>query len=190
MLPKALAAVGARRRGVGALVSVPVAAAVFTLLFAIGGTVPVETVDTVLTAMVGWHTVIGIGEAIVTGLVVAGGDRRPPDLVYGARDLRCRPRQLEIRPGAAGGEAAAQPQGVLRAMLLVALLIAGVGSYYASGHPDGLDFVAEETGFCDSADEPKTADSPFADYGTSGSRRRPAQRRASPAWPACCSCCS
>ena len=48
---------------VGALVSVPVAAAAFTLLFAIGGTVPVET-STVFAAMVGWHTLIGIGEAL------------------------------------------------------------------------------------------------------------------------------
>ncbi|WP_193608330.1 PDGLE domain-containing protein [Nocardioides lijunqiniae] len=52
--------------------------------------------------------------------------------------------------------------------LLAALLIAGVGSYYASSHPDGLEFVAGETGFLDSADEPKTGDSPFADYQTSG----------------------
>lgn len=53
-------------------------------------------------------------------------------------------------------------------LLVVTLLIAGVGSYYASSHPDGLEHVAEKTGFLDSADEPKTADSPFADYGTAG----------------------
>lgn len=52
--------------------------------------------------------------------------------------------------------------------LVVALLIAGVGSYYASSHPDGLEFVAEKTGFLDSAEEPKTADGLFADYGTKG----------------------
>lgn len=51
---------------------------------------------------------------------------------------------------------------------IVALLIAGVGSFYASAHPDGLEYVAGKAGFLDSADEPKTADSPFADYGTSG----------------------
>jgi len=33
------------------------------------------------------------------------------------------------------------------AFLLVALLVAGFGSYYASAHPDGLEFVAEKTGF-------------------------------------------
>ncbi|MCD4527051.1 PDGLE domain-containing protein [Nocardioides sp. cx-173] len=52
--------------------------------------------------------------------------------------------------------------------LLAALLLAGVGSYYASAHPDGLEYVAEKTGFIDSAEEPKTGDSPFADYQTSG----------------------
>lgn len=52
--------------------------------------------------------------------------------------------------------------------LLAALMIAGLGSYYASAHPDGLEYVAEQTGFLDSAEEPRTADSPFADYGTEG----------------------
>ena len=52
--------------------------------------------------------------------------------------------------------------------LLAALLIAGFGSYYASSHPDGLEFVAEKTGFLDTAEEPKTGDSPFADYSTKG----------------------
>ncbi len=54
------------------------------------------------------------------------------------------------------------------AALAVILLIAGVGSYYASSHPDGLEYVAGETGFLDSAEESSTADGPFADYGTKG----------------------
>ena len=52
--------------------------------------------------------------------------------------------------------------------LLVALLIAGVGSYYASSHPDGLEYVAGKTGFIDSADDPVDTGSPFADYDTVG----------------------
>ena len=52
--------------------------------------------------------------------------------------------------------------------LLAALVVAGVGSYYASSHPDGLEYVAEQTGFLDAAEEPKTADSPLADYQTKG----------------------
>ncbi len=54
------------------------------------------------------------------------------------------------------------------AFLLVALLIAGFGSYYASTHPDGLESVAEKTGFSDQAKESATADGPFAGYSTRG----------------------
>ena len=53
-------------------------------LFAVGGTAPVDT-GTVLVAMVGWHTVIGIGEAVITGLVVGSVVAVRPDLCYGAR---------------------------------------------------------------------------------------------------------
>ncbi len=52
--------------------------------------------------------------------------------------------------------------------LLVALLVAGVGSYYASAHPDGLNYVAEQTGFIDQEKTSATADGPFAGYATKG----------------------
>ncbi len=52
--------------------------------------------------------------------------------------------------------------------LLVCLLLAGVASYYASAHPDGLEHVAEQTGFIDTAEDSATADSPLADYSTRG----------------------
>lgn len=52
--------------------------------------------------------------------------------------------------------------------LVVSLLVAGVASYYASAHPDGLEYVAEQAGFLDAAEESATADSPLADYQTSG----------------------
>jgi hypothetical protein len=52
--------------------------------------------------------------------------------------------------------------------LLVALLVAGIASYYASAHPDGLEHVAEQTGFIDTAEESPVADSPLADYQTAG----------------------
>ena len=52
--------------------------------------------------------------------------------------------------------------------LLVALLLAGVGSYYASTHPDGLEHVAEKTGFLDTADDHATGDGPMADYSVKG----------------------
>lgn len=51
--------------------------------------------------------------------------------------------------------------------VLVVLLLAGGASYYASARPDGLERVAEQTGFLDSADESKV-DSPLPDYTTPG----------------------
>ena len=52
--------------------------------------------------------------------------------------------------------------------LLVAFLVAGFGSYYASSHPDGLNFVAEKTGFLDKEKDSATSDGPFAGYSTKG----------------------
>lgn len=54
------------------------------------------------------------------------------------------------------------------AAVLLTLLVAGVASYYASSHPDGLEYVAGETGFGDSAEDSATAGSPLADYQTRG----------------------
>jgi cobalt/nickel transport system permease protein len=69
---------------VGAFASVLAAALVFSLLFAVGGTAPVDP-GAVLTAMLGWHTLIGLGEAVITGLVVASVVASRPDLCHGAR---------------------------------------------------------------------------------------------------------
>jgi cobalt/nickel transport protein len=52
--------------------------------------------------------------------------------------------------------------------LVVTLLVAGVASYYASTHPDGLEHVAEQTGFIDSAEDSAAAGSPLADYRVDG----------------------
>lgn len=52
--------------------------------------------------------------------------------------------------------------------LVITLVVAGVVSFYASGNPDGLEFVAEGEGFSQSAEDPKTSGSPFADYSTTG----------------------
>ena len=47
---------------------------------------------------------------------------------------------------------------------VVALLLAGVVSFYASGAPDGLERVAHDQGFADTAEDHRTADGPLADY--------------------------
>lgn len=69
--------------GVAAFVSVPLAAAAFTLEFALGGTANVDVGD-VLAAMVGTHLLIGIGEAVITALAVGAVLAARPDLVDGA----------------------------------------------------------------------------------------------------------
>lgn len=56
----------------------------------------------------------------------------------------------------------------LLAGLLVALLVAGFASYYASADPDGLNHVAEQTGFADREQSSPAADSPLAGYETDG----------------------
>ena len=48
--------------------------------------------------------------------------------------------------------------------LLFALVVAGVVSSFASGHPDGLEHVAGTVGFLGSARDSIAAGGPLADY--------------------------
>jgi cobalt/nickel transport system permease protein len=79
--------------GIAAFVSVPVAAAVFSVMYAIGGAVNLSF-GAVLAAMIGTHVFIGIGEALITGAVVGAVMATRPDLVYGARDVEPTSRGL------------------------------------------------------------------------------------------------
>src|SRR4051812_4339677 len=78
---------------IAALLSVPAAALVFTLLYALGGTTDVS-LGKVATAMIGVHVLIGIGEAAITALTVGAVIAVRPDLVYGARGLE---QRLKLR---------------------------------------------------------------------------------------------
>ncbi|HEX9855525.1 MAG TPA: energy-coupling factor ABC transporter permease [Acidimicrobiia bacterium] len=68
---------------VAAGLSVPLAALGFVAEFAIGGTADVAF-GAVLGAMLGTHVLIGVGEAVLTLLVVSAVVSSRPDLVYGA----------------------------------------------------------------------------------------------------------
>ena len=57
---------------------------------------------------------------------------------------------------------------VLAGLLLVALVLAGFLSFYASSSPDGLERVAEDHGFIDTAEEHAAAEGPMADYQAKG----------------------
>jgi cobalt/nickel transport system permease protein/cobalt/nickel transport protein len=59
-------------------------------------------------------------------------------------------------------------RALVGAGLLVALLLAGVVSYYASTSPDGLNRVAEDKGFSDTQTKHVSDGSPLAGYGTKG----------------------
>ncbi|MEU9011312.1 energy-coupling factor ABC transporter permease [Streptomyces sp. NPDC048479] len=153
-----------------ALISVPAAACVFTAIYAIGGTTDVP-VGKVLTAMVGVHVLIGIGEAVITMLTVGAVIAVRPDLVYGARGLSA-PLKLRV-----GGElvdapaarpvpvAARSPRAVWATGLVTALVLAGFVSFYASASPDGLEKVAADKGIDKNVEEHAAKDSPLADYG-------------------------
>ena len=94
VLPKRVAMV-APAAAAGALVSVPVAALAFVGLYAVGGTVDIP-LGHLAVAMVGVHTLIGLGEAVITFLAVGSIVAVRPDLVYGARSVLAT-RSLELR---------------------------------------------------------------------------------------------
>ncbi|NUK09639.1 PDGLE domain-containing protein [Streptomyces lunaelactis] len=156
---------------VAAVVSVPAAAGAFTLIYAIGGTTDVP-VGKVLTAMVGVHVLIGIGEAVITMLTVGAVVAVRPDLVHGARGLST-PLKLRIggelvdaEPAAAPAPVAARsPRKLWLTGLVTALVLAGFVSFYASASPDGLEKVAADQGIDKNTEEHAAAGSPLADYG-------------------------
>ncbi|MGV9337611.1 energy-coupling factor ABC transporter permease [Streptomyces sp. NPDC003688] len=156
---------------VAALVSVPAAAVVFTLIYAIGGTTNVS-LGKVATAMIGVHVLIGIGEAVITALTVGAVVAVRPDLVYGARGLRQR-LQLRVNgelvdaPGTAPAPVAARAsrRTLWVTGLVTSLVLAGFVSFYASANPDGLEKVAHDQGIDQKAERHASADSPLADYG-------------------------
>jgi cobalt/nickel transport system permease protein len=89
--------------GIAAGISVVLASLAFVVEYAIGGAGG-ASVGTVLAAMVGVHTLIGIGEGVITALTVAVVLGVRPDLVYGAADLQA-PLVLGPKPGETAREA-------------------------------------------------------------------------------------
>jgi len=130
--------------GIAAAVSVVVAAIACAVELAISGTAPLGLV---LPAMTGVHILIGIGEGLITGGVLAYLATVRPDLLPGEQ------RQL---------------QGWVVPVVIV-LLISGLLSLVASAWPDGLERVAENLGFINLAEQVRVAvPTPFADYSIEG----------------------
>lgn len=115
--------------------SILIAALFAALQLAASGTSPANLA---VPAMGGIHLLIGIGEGLITAGALA--------LLLAAR------RDLLV-----GGQAQmASSKGLLAGGLLVAIVLA-LFSPYASAHPDGLEWVAEQRGFLDAAQ-----DAPFS----------------------------
>jgi ABC-type Co2+ transport system, permease component len=108
---------------------------------AASGTVPWSLV---LPAMGGVHMVIGLGEAVITMLVLAVVARARPELLR------------------AGEPAAAAINSTTAFGLLAALGLVAFVAPFASSMPDGLEHVAEKLGFAASATAAHAA--PLPDY--------------------------
>lgn len=118
---------------VGAWLSVIVGALATAIELALSGTSPLIVA---LPAMTGVHALIGLGEALITVGALA--------FIYATRrDL------LDIGQAAPGKTGA----GWVAAGLGIALVIS-IFSFAADSNPDGLERVAEDTGFLDRALDP------------------------------------
>ena len=143
--------------GLAAWASVVMSSVAFAIEWLFGATAPVAF-DDVFGAMVGVHSLIGIGEAVISALAVGAVLASRPDLVFGAADLdraQLADTKVKTRTFVIGG-------------ILVSLMFAAVVSQFAVGEPDGLERVAEDTGFLGASTDHALADSIFADYATAG----------------------
>ncbi len=140
--------------GVAAGLSVPLAAAGFVAQFSLGGAAEVS-LSAVLVAMLGTHALIGIGEGVLSAMVVGAVMATRPDLVHGAHGWSTadRPARTSLRT-------------VLTTGAIVAVVFAAVVSQFASQNPDGLEFVARSEGFADTATPSAAPAGPLADYGS------------------------
>lgn len=115
--------------GLAAWLSVMAAALVVALLLAFSGT---SSLAVVLPAMLGVHALIGLGEALITVAALAFIRRARPSL---------------LAEGQGAGKGGWVVGGLAIALLLVLL------APFASGHPDGLEWVAESAGFLGAAQD-------------------------------------
>jgi cobalt/nickel transport system permease protein len=106
----------------------------------------------VFPAMAGIHMLIGVGEAIITTLVVAAVMKLSPGMIY---NLDNRHTQTDFRQLNGYG-------------LVVALGLVLFVAPFASSWPDGLEKVAETFGFSGAASSTALVPSPLADYGIPG----------------------
>jgi cobalt/nickel transport system permease protein len=117
---------------IAAWLSVEAAALATALELALSGTSPANIV---IAAMGGIHALIGIGEGLITAGALA--------FLYATR-----------RDLLKAGEAAPARGNLVWLTGLVLALLLAIASPLASSHPDGLEWVAEQKGFLESAKAP------------------------------------
>jgi cobalt/nickel transport system permease protein len=144
--------------GLAAWASVVMAAIAFSIQWLFGATAPVPF-DKVFLAMVGVHSLIGIGEGVITALAIGTVLATRPDLVHGASDID--------RASLAKREPVRARTFIIGSLLVAGVFAAGV-SQFAVDDPDGLQRVAEDTGFVTAEEEHALSDSLFAAYATAG----------------------
>lgn len=159
VLPKRTASVVGAAFG-AAWFSVVVSSLGFVAEYALGGSGQAR-IGTVLGAMAGVHSLIGIGEGVITGAIVAAVLAVRPDLVYGAQRYELATSRRLMPGRAAMG-------GFVAVGLIVALGLVIFVAPLANSDPDGLERVAEDQGFVSTARDTVTADSPLAGYGVAG----------------------
>jgi cobalt/nickel transport system permease protein len=143
----------------GAWASVVVSSIGFSIQYAIGGVGGVDP-GLVFTSMVGVHALIGIGEGLITAAAVGAVFAARPDLVVGARGVDgVEGASTSLSRRAVGGFVG---MGLAAAVALVVFV-----APFAASDPDGLERVAEDTGFAAVAAD-NAYDGPFADYGVAG----------------------
>ena len=111
------------------ILSVVFSSIAFTIQYAIGGTISIP-VGTVFIAMVTTHLIIGLGEGIITALIITLLMRVRPDLVY-AFDRNDKNTTKVSFYG----------------LFIILILLLSLVTPFASSSPDGLESVAEEFGF-------------------------------------------
>ena len=114
---------------VAGLLSMVFSSIAFVLEYAVGGTVSVP-LGSVLVAMISTHLFIGLGEGIITALIVSLLLRVRSDLVY-------------VNSNKNNSNNLSTSYGIFILLILSLTLI----TPYASSSPDGLESVASEFGF-------------------------------------------
>lgn len=143
---------------VSAFVSVLAGCFAFVLEYALGG-VGGAPIGAVFGAMTGVHALIGIGEGLITATALGTVLAVRPDLVEGVSDL-------ELTGTETVPTGRAVTTFVLTGLAVAVALVVFVAPF-ASPHPDGLETVAEETGFAEAAQEHPIG-GPLADYQVAG----------------------